>query len=178
MANSQNHHEDEEFAPDRTLPQGTQALGVDQGHESRDIDIRALVNWLVGLAVVTGIIQVVLWVSLVALLKPAAPVGPAASEFVSAPQVPPLPRLLPNPVDNPTIPGQSLPGPVEFREENERREERELIRLKLLDGETKLPVVPGEALEALAPSAGPEPEKAEPIPSDASGGTVTEDRLR
>jgi hypothetical protein len=38
--------------PARTTPQGTQADGVLNGHEQRDVDFRALAGWFAGLAVV------------------------------------------------------------------------------------------------------------------------------
>src|SRR5687768_16592630 len=44
-------HEDEELHVSRTTPQGTQEAGVDTGHEQRDIKVREVLRWFIGLAV-------------------------------------------------------------------------------------------------------------------------------
>src|SRR5947207_884205 len=47
--------------PTKTTPQGTQEHGVPNGHEHRDIHIRALLTWFASLAVSVVVVVLLMW---------------------------------------------------------------------------------------------------------------------
>ena len=127
-------HEDEPL-PERTTPQGTQANGVEHGHEERDIDFRATTKWFIGLAVGLALSLAFVWFGLQVTLpmiegrdRPPSPVFEARWNL-------PTPRVLPNPYDAPPDRVTSLPqpllGPAGYLQEQLRAESAELDRLEL-----------------------------------------------
>lgn len=173
--------DDEHIAPSRTMPQGTQEHGVDHGHEERDVNLPALLRWAAGLVVLTVAVQLFLWGVFYLLLARETTKDVFPSQLFVAKQVPPLPRLVPNPVDARERPVGPLQDPMEHLQEFLKREDRSLERLGLIDGSTGLPRLPDSALEALVPPGartGVRTLVVQPAPSDSSGGTTTENALR
>lgn len=121
-------HEDEVLV-ERTTYQGTLGEGVEFGHEKRDIKLRALVGWFIGLFVLMAVTFVSMWGMFVALA--------AYSEKVDSVPTPLFtgrtklaagqPRLLPNPDQR--AQGPHLPWEVGQVERD--RENAELSKLGL-----------------------------------------------
>jgi hypothetical protein len=175
--------EGHEEVPEFTTPQGTQENGVDFQHEERDLDVRDLVHWFIGLAGTTLFLVLVLWgvFHLLTVREDRKDVVP--SEMFTTREEPPLPRLLPNPVDARRQPRGPLQGPLEYGFEQREMENRKLEELGLRNRETGRAAIPEAALQgvlAAGPAAnGPaEQSPLEVMPSDSSGGLSTEDRLR
>jgi hypothetical protein len=188
-------HEDEPL-PARTTPQGTQANGVDHGHEERDVDFRAIVKWFAGLAISLAIIMPVVWFGLQAAL-PLIEGGDRPTSAVFAEQWElPAPRVLPNPFDSPLDRVTSLPqpllGPAQYLNEYRRTEDAALVKLGLRYPESGedaaragLPRLPEGAVAAViskaasaGASGGARGEPVDPMPAGYSGGTRMENRLR
>ncbi|HTE20186.1 MAG TPA: hypothetical protein VK689_17620 [Armatimonadota bacterium] len=187
------HLEDDEAAPERTTPQGTQDYGVEHGHEALDTNPRALVFWFSLLAACVAVILGVLFGAFHLLLNRETAKDVMPSPLFAVKQVPPAPRLIPNPVDAQREPNVPLLNPIEYGVEVRRLEDLELDRLGLRDPATGLPRIPEKSLQGLAPvpggaaphagvaphdGAAPAGQPVEEMPSDSSGGTSTEDRLR
>ena len=159
--------------PERTTPQGTQAHGVERGHEPRDVQPRAVLLWLVGLLVAGAAIQLLLWGAIEAW-RAATPVR-VPSPILGERRPPPYPRVEPNPLDAPP-PREplGLPGPLRslqvYLEERRRAEEQRLRELGLIDPRTGQPALPPDALQRAGLRVLPSPTARERRPSDASGG--------
>jgi hypothetical protein len=190
-------HEDDPL-PERTTPQGTQANGVEHGHEERDVDFRALVKWFGALGIMMAIIMPVVWFGYQAarpLIEGVdAPPSPVFTQRWSLP----MPRVLPNPFDAPVDRVVSLPqplmGPAGYLVEARRMEEATLDRLELrypatFDDPSKAgqPRLPERAVNAVIAAAGRAATGARGgemsgdlrmMPSGYSGGTRMESRLR
>jgi hypothetical protein len=182
------HHHHEEVAPERTTPQGTQAEGVEHGHENLDVNFRSLMLWFGGLAIGLAVTFIVATAAFEWWSSLAGGTEPLPSEVFARQQTPPLPRLLPNPTD---FPGHPLPEPRVIMQA--WREQQELLAQQygLADPRTGLPALPKSAAAAVlaaaggaagrrAPASAPAATDAlqQPMPSGASGGTATENRLR
>lgn len=186
MPDAHPHHE--EVAPERTTPQGTQAEGVEHGHENLDVNFRSLLLWFGGLAIGLAVTFIVAaaafeWWSAWA---GGAVAEPLPSEVFARQQTPPLPRLLPNPTD---FPGHPLPDPPAIMQAWRERQELLAQQYGLADPRTGLPALPESAAAAVLASAGraagqraPAPAatdpRQQPMPSGASGGTARENRLQ
>src|SRR5262245_64649282 len=93
-----------EVLPEETTPQGTQADAVPFGHEARDMNLRQVIGWFVGTAVSTIIIQIIFFFGWLQWNAIAQTRQPLPSPLFAVPQVPPAPRLEPNPADAATYP--------------------------------------------------------------------------
>jgi len=180
-------HLEEEDAPLRTTPQGTQEYGVVNGHEERDVNFRSVIGWFAALGVSTVVIIGVLFGMFRGLEWWQRSQERLPSPLFAQRQEPPLPRLLPNPVDARLSPRLGLLGPIEYHDDVKKAEDVELLRMGLLNKDTGLPELPAQAVADLtgAPAAGAPPTTGAPedalrqaIPADSSGGTTLEDRLR
>jgi hypothetical protein len=183
------HHE-EERAPERTTPQGTQESGVAHGHEAADMDIGQVGGWFLGLAVTCLISMVLLWATFRWWSSTTARNDQLPSPLFARREVPPPPRILPNPVDYPenqmTNPRADAPDYPETLPGERERQDKALQQLGLQDPSTGLPALPQGAVarvitasqqgKSIAPP--PTPGLEEPRPSLASGGTMLENELR
>jgi hypothetical protein len=177
------HHHHEEVAPERTTPQGTQAEGVEHGHENLDVNFRSLTLWFGGLAVGLAVTFLVATFAFEWWSSMAEGAKPLPSQVFAQQQTPPLPRLLPNPTD---FPGHPLPEPQVIMREWRKRQLELAEQYGLANAQTGLPALPEAAVTAVLGSAGgtgqqaPAPTDAlqQPMPSGASGGTALENRLR
>jgi hypothetical protein len=192
MADLEHRTEDADHAPipDRTTPQGTLALAVDHGHEEVDVNFRPLLQWigiLAGLILFSHLVSFGFYRVLEDTGKP----DPNRPLTVFEQRVtPPEPRLLPNPVDSVRVPNvstsaiqkyQTLKGPGDYGRDERKREERALEGLGFFDQGSGLPIIPDAAVATVAASAPPAvttPTVEERMPSDPSGGTDLENRLR
>lgn len=174
--------DDHNWFPERTMPQGTQENGVDFEHEERDVNLRAVINWFAGLGAGVLVIIVLLYGAFQLLLNREPTAEELPSPIFAQQQVPPNPRLIPNPFDS--VPGKPLLGPIEYGQEYKEREDRILSGLGLHNLDEGVPSLPQEAasvLQELNKGSQPAPEAGRPVenyPSDMSGGTEVEDRLR
>lgn len=183
--------DDHNWYPERTIPQGTQENGVDFQHEGRDANLRSVINWFAALGVGVLVVVGLLFAAFQLLLQREAGEKALPSPVFAQRQPLPEPRLIPNPVDS--QPGQALIGPIEYYQEYEAREHSLLSEAGLYDpasGLYKLPEdVTGSVLQELnggAPATARTPPPSSPhemgvsdlYPSDMSGGTLLEDRLR
>ncbi len=177
------HHDDHHRIPARTMPQGTQELGADHGHESRDVLFAPVRKWFVGLAIFTIAVlagMLMVYYQLVDGVKQAAL---KADPMLVTQQQHPEPRMLPNPLDNQN-PLRPLVGPGEYYQEQRANEDSALAKLGLWQSDDQVARIPqgveARALGAVngpgsgAPSGFPE----ERMPSDGSGGIAEENRLQ
>jgi hypothetical protein len=171
----------EHVAPERTTPQGTQAQGVEHGHESVDVNFRSLAIWFTGLAV--GLAVTFLIVSAAYGVWSAWDVRSQTlpSDVFARQQTPPLPRLLPNPIDNP---GRPLPEPPVIMQAW-RQQQQALAQQYGLEGPDGMPTLPKDIETAVLSSARASAGRAGrpdalqlKMPSGSSGGTAEENRLR
>jgi hypothetical protein len=183
-------HHDEERAPERTTPQGTQEGGVDHGHEVADMDLAQVGGWFLGLAVTCLVSMVLLWATFRWWSSTNARNEQLPSQLFAQREVPPPPRILPNPVDYPenqmTNPRADAPDYPETLPGERERQDKALQQLGLQDPSTGLPVLPESAVarviaasqqgKNIAPP--PTPGLEDPRPSLASGGTMLENGLR
>lgn len=91
-------HQDDELHVTRTTPQGTQEGGVEKGHEQRDMKIREVARWFIGLSIGSAITIGAMWLMLVWLVG----VERERKTYTSTPlyEIRPTvrqPELLPNP---------------------------------------------------------------------------------
>lgn len=173
------HHE---AFPTETLPQGTQAHGVLHEHEERDVNFPALFRSVAALFLSLAAVMAAMWGMFFGLVEMENRAEKMPSLMFGARRVPPEPRLLPNPVDNPARPFAPLEGPADYFVRQRAADRKELEKLQLLDPETGQPVLPAAVLQHLPSAGGPSDTGlagvGEPIPSDASGGTRAENSLR
>lgn len=187
-------HEDDEYV-EFTTPQGTQWHAVDGGHEERDVDVPALIKWGIGVFVLTGVTCGLLLGAFTLVLNQEKS-RPRPTSVMMQPTIPPLPRLIPNPVDEaerskaagrPANNPLPLQDPIAYHLEQKALEAPEIQALGLLDRSTHLPTLPDGAVEAVnamnaqggavgSPATGDTIEWR--APSDMSGGVNNEDRLR
>jgi len=185
---------DEERAPERTTPQGTQEAGVEHGHEAADMDFPQVGGWFLGLAATVIIAMVLLWATFKWWAGSATRNELMPSPLFTQRVRPPEPRILPNPIDYPetatTNPVAASPLYPETPPGERAREDKELQRLGLQDEKTGLPLLPPAAVAkviaasqragGVAPAvAGPASTGLEELrPSRASGGLAMENQLR
>ncbi len=186
------HLEEDHYAPSVTMPQGTQAYGTQFEHEQTDIQTSNLTRWWIGLGAFCVGVQILMWGMFGMLNQPGDTAADIPTPMFRQQQVPPEPRLLPNPVDSPTQAGMPHIGPMEYRADFDAKEDQALNGLGLRDPNTGLPMIPAAAVAAVsgkpAPAAAHTENRGEghqagagvreTMPSDSSGGTLTEDRLR
>jgi hypothetical protein len=185
--------DDHNWYPERTMPQGTQENGVDFQHEDRDMNHGSVIRWMVALSVAVVIIFVALWGAFYFLGVSTNEARKLPSPIFAKQQVPPYPRLLPNPfddvtgkeTDDTTGPQQKvIQGPMEYGNAFKARENEQLEKLQMWDPENRTAKVPASIAQSVlqelkAPPAAPgEATGSEVFPSDTSGGTATEDRLK
>jgi len=182
------HLQSEHFAPTRTTPQGTQADGVEHGHEERDIYLPAIIRWFAVLGITVGVVFTVMW-GFMTVMTGRAGRNQVPAVFETR-QTPPTPRLLPNPVDDPATPTKPIPMPPEIMAQIINEENHALQQIGLQDSATGLPHIPPDAAATVARQAAPLGSGAAAVdpaadtgviqwmPSDASGGTRMENRLR
>jgi hypothetical protein len=182
-------HKHEHIAPERTTPQGTQAQGVEHGHEAVDVDFRSLFFWFGGLAAGLAITFLGVMAAYGWWFARAGRHDTLPSQVFAQQQTPPLPRLLPNPTD---FPGRPLPEPPVIMRAWRESQQKLAQKYGLADAKTGLPVLPDSAATAVlsamergrargpAPTAPPSGMDALhlPMPSGSSGGTAPENRLR
>lgn len=179
-------HDDDHHAPERTYMQGTQDHDQVATWERRDIDIQAMVKWMVGLGVVVAIAMVILVGMFAAMM--AYERGQDASipsPLFTVREAPPAPYLYPNPDDLKARPLEPLAGPADFYVRERAVENTSVEQAGLLDPRTGLAVIPEAALQKVlarsgasaASATGTELPRME-MPADSSGGLRTSDRLR
>ncbi len=187
------HLEAEHTAPRRTLPQGTQLRAVDHGHEERDVRYGSVVAWFSALALLTAVVFVFILFMFQFLLRFNEERDRIPSPIFTERTPPPAPRLLPNRIDDPPDPRRPLRHPTEYGTEERDREARQLRDLGLADPQTGLPTIPPEVAASAVDSQGSGVRGQEAgvrgqgsggggrlgseMPSEASGGTTTENRL-
>lgn len=201
MAKADPHLEDEHIAPARTTPQGTQENGVEFGHEERDTSIRELLVWFGGLIGFMLVVVIALWGVYSVWQNSVRQAEELPSPLFGVRPVPPEPRVLPNPADQAANPTEVLVGPWDTLVPERARMQEEAARLGLtredgmpalppgavaaaMRGTTPPPGVPGAGQPGV-PGAGqpgamgaePAGGVSEPMPSESSGGMVSEDRL-
>lgn len=196
------HHD--ERVPERTTPQGSQAEGVEFGHEGRDIDLGSVLGWFAGTAIAVLVSIAVLWGVFKVWAATATRNDVLPSRLFATSPPPPLPRIMPNPRDSGLNPRETTPADPrtdypETLPQERAREEQELRRLGITNPTTGLPQIPPQAmakvLTAAQKAAGEQtPVEASPqaggpgqppasngleqlMPSGPSGGTRVEDRL-
>jgi len=173
-------HDDEEIAPEITVPQGIQFEGIPPGWEERDINIGAFFRWMAGLFVSTALTFAIVWGAFQLLMKREADRDIVPSEIVARKQVPPPPRLLPNRIDYPLGESQYVPDPPEIGQWERAAQNEAMAKRGLFDRETGLPIVPDNvAQRVIAAEGGSAGAPGGPVqtvmPSDASGGLINED---
>ncbi len=172
MAKTAAHAHDEERAPLRTTPQGTQAHGVEHGHEERDVDFGAIQVWFMVLAVTVALSFGIVSGFFALYNSQAQSAQVLPSQLFGHRQPPPLPRILPNPVDsgvNPMETGQMYPETVPGER---KREAEEAARIGLMNPETGALELPERAVAAvIAASASGRPVPPGTAPAAGAGET-------
>src|SRR5438270_13369181 len=102
-------HDEEEFAPDFTAPQGIQQPGLTTGHEAKDVNFGAIVGWFSGLAAGTIAVMALVAGAAIAWNTYMAREEREPTFLRGATQAPPRPRLIPNPADDPQRLNEPLP---------------------------------------------------------------------
>jgi hypothetical protein len=194
------HDMEHETAPEKTTFQWSLGPGVEHGHEGTDANIRSIVRWL-GITALFMILSIAVlsWVyGLWSGYEQRNELLPSA--LFGRRQVPPEPRVMPNPVDTQSHPGEPMRGPSALLVDHRRAEDAELQRYGLENPNTGTPQLPAGAVEtvltanhtgaarngsagATASGAGPGASASttgtmEPMPSSASGGTRLENGLQ
>lgn len=177
------HLEEDHVAPAVTMPQGTQEEGVEHGHEERDVRPGPLAAWFVGMGVTTLLLSIGLWWMFRLLVGYEARKEQGIPPILVQREVPPQPRLIPNPVDDRPSRERGLPGPSDYLKAFRETENAQLEPLGLFDASTGKAQLPEKAVAAViaeqaGPSTAPRGDLAELMPSGPSGGTALEDRLR
>jgi hypothetical protein len=189
-----------ETAPPKTTYQGSPGPGVEHGHEGTDANIPAIIRWL-GITALFMIASIALLTWVYALWSGYE----TRNELLPSPlfgirQVPPEPRIMPNPVDTETHPGEPMRGPSALLVDHRRVEDAELQQYGLENPSTGAPQLPAGAVETVLTAnhagtarngitgtgssgtglASPPSTTGttEPMPSYASGGTRTENGLQ
>lgn len=165
--------------PVATTPQGTQAYGVERGHEDRDVNPRALFHWFLGLAVAALLTHVVVYAAFRGLNYMDSARDQSPSPLFTVRQLPPEPRVLPNPADAFANPSEPMEGPQEAGLDERELQDRELQRVGLENAATGQPELPPNALAVIAaenPTGPPAPGASARwmLPSESSGGRVME----
>ena len=125
----------DEVEVSETTPQGTQENGVAKGHDERDINLRAIMAWFAGLAVLTIATFVVIYGMFVFLAnrERAKDVLPSPLFATREQKRPPAPRL--------------LPTPWEAHAKEKKNENDRLEKIGLFDPKTGLPMFPPDSAE-------------------------------
>lgn len=191
MADLQHRTEDDDHAPIPavTTPQGTLAHTVEHGHEEQDVNFAPLVKWTVILSALIVFSHVVSFGFYRVLEDTGAPKEPAS--VFGKRVTPPEPRLLPNPADTKYIDDapstalrgyETLEGPGAYGQAELAREADKLAQLGFYNRESGLPEVPENVVQSVregTTSSGTQGDGlSEIMPSDPSGGTGMENRLR
>ncbi|HEY3283782.1 MAG TPA: hypothetical protein VGN26_16070 [Armatimonadota bacterium] len=158
-----------------TMPQGTQAYGVERGHEGGDVHYGTLGRWVLGLVGALVVFQVVLFGMFGVLKRIVESQDNPPSALFTQRKNPPEPRLLPNPADYREHPNRLLRGPGDAMRDEAGREDRELERLGLLDRHSGDATMPGAAERAVIGEASRGAARApsvSPAASGSSGGTA------
>jgi hypothetical protein len=190
---SEDSHSDH-HAPTRTTPQGTQAQGVEFGHEGRDLSFRPIFYWFGGFLIFLGLSLLMLHTTMGLWTAKEARETALPSPLFAQQQEIPAPRILPNPIDsglNPMEVGQRYPEALPADHEQEMED---AVRVGVVDATTREPALPTGAVSKVLSQNGaagggaPAPAGAgeqgatsavrELMPSDSSGGRAMEDRLR
>jgi len=191
MASGHGHNEDE-FVPLRTTPQGTQAEGVEYGHEEKDLNLRAVLGWFAALGAIVVVVVLLLWGVFTLWTNSGSEKEALPSEVFRRPTVYPLPVILPNP---PGPGAETLPAALghspEALESERKREWDAAKSFGLLNAEGKFTVPEAAAQKVIADQQRPRPVgisqmepvagtigTAMPLPSRASGGTRLENGLQ
>ncbi|MBW3621809.1 MAG: hypothetical protein KY468_00180 [Armatimonadetes bacterium] len=184
--------------PPVTMPQGTQARGVDAGHEHRDINVRSIFAWFFVLTVVVVVTYVILYGMYQLLEYFEQRKDRVASPIFSQRTPPPPPRLLPNPLDSELNPQAPMLGPGEFMILHREQEDERMSRIGLQDPTFGQGRIPRHLVDAVAKEGTPQPQVTDdlrtyspqawpfppqeglmrPLPSDPSGGRMLENGLR
>lgn len=190
------HLQSDHHAPTRTTPQGTQAQGVEYGHEGKDLIFRPIFYWFGGFLVFLGLSLILLHTTLgLWTAREARETALPSPLFAQQPQIP-APRILPNPIDsglNPMEEGQRYPESLRWEREQEIED---ATRVGVVDAKTGEPALPDAAVARVlaqnGSAAGGGPARTSPasavqnttpavtelMPADSSGGRTMEDRLR
>jgi len=175
-------HEHENYLPEVTTSQGTQLQGVEHGHEARDVNLRALIGWLIVLVGMNAGVHFLMIGMFNGLMAYETRRDVLLSPLFAERQAPPLPRLLPNIDEDRTHPTEAQRGPGDIGVAERADENRALQNEGLEDPKTGEPTIPDNALQTIAkenPSAGTSTDgMKEEMPSAASGGRTMEDTLR
>src|SRR2546422_628658 len=152
------HPHDEDVAPLETTPQGTQEEGVEQGHEERDVNLRAILGWFAALGAVVVVVVLLLW-GVFEMWARSAPKEdlPPSPVFAREPHYP-APLILPGPPQ----PGvESLAEALSHSPEAmmaERRNEAKAAFDAGLQDDKGNPIIPPAAAEkVMAEQKGPRP---------------------
>jgi hypothetical protein len=178
--------EDEHVAPALTTPQGTQANGVEHGHEGRDILFGPLVKWFIGLGLFLGLTVLLGTATFRLWGAEVAREDQLPSPLFAQQGAPPEPRILPNPIDSGLNPMEHVKEYPESLPQERLREAQAAEQIGVLDARTGLPIlsdrVVSEVVSRYGTAGGAASATHNPVqdlmPSGSSGGTVTEDRLR
>jgi hypothetical protein len=161
------HHGDDEVAPDVTTVQGLQVAGLEYGHEEADINLGSTLRWFAALTVVV-VFTLGLISGALALYERTADDRTVDSQVFQQPQIPPKPRILPNPVD---WPGGALEKPVEAPPkelEVLREQEAELLqKAGLMQGTEQH--IPQDVVTAVATKYGSPTGHGSPAPGGTGG---------
>jgi hypothetical protein len=170
------HLQAEHEAPERTTPQGTQAEGLEHGHEGRDVIYLPIFAWFGGLAIFMGLALILLratqgfwtvWEDREYTLP---------SPLFGQQRAIPEPRILPNLIDSGLKPMEHAQRYPETVPGEREREAKAAAKIGVQDPNTGEPILPDRA------GTGGDGEATrttrEPMPSEPSGGTALEDRLR
>jgi hypothetical protein len=172
----------DEVAVSETTPQGTQENGVAKGHDERDINLRAIMGWFAGLAVMTVVAFAVMYGMFVLLANREEKQDILPSPLFAKRQRPPEPTL--------------LPTPWEAHAKEKQSEDKRLESIGLMDPKTGLPTLPNGATNVGSqpasggvtggagtggvrtnPGAGMSGQMPRPVlPHDSSGGRTLESR--
>jgi hypothetical protein len=174
-------HHDDEVAPEFTTPQGMQTLGLDHGHEARDISFGSVFRWFLATAgLLVGSILLI-WAVLAIWSAEATRRDVLPSPIFAKPMIPPEPRIQPNPVDSGLNPRESGPEYPESVPKAREQEEAKMEKYGLLNAKTREPELPERAVAAVMAQPAAKSESSgleQPMPSASSGGTASENRLK
>jgi hypothetical protein len=204
MANA--HNGEHAVAPDQTTVQWSPGAGVEHGHEGTDANLRSTIHWFLATGLFMIVSIAVLWWVYNIWAGYQTSVEKLPSPLFGIRQVPPEPRVLPNPADSQAHRGDPTWGPADLLAEHRRVEEAELNQYGLRNPTTGAPQLPAGAVDAVlagnrsgrarmgglvpAPAARVPPPGAasassastapgvEPMPSYSSGGTRPENYLQ
>src|SRR5712691_10891585 len=139
------HDFEHETAPDKTTFQWAPGPGVEHGHEGTDANLRSIVQWLLITGVFMFLSIVVLWWTFDLWAGYETRNEKLPSPLFARPQVPPEPRVMPNPVDSNAHPDEPMRGPSALLSDHRRVEDAELKQYGLEDP-TGAPQLPPDAV--------------------------------